>query len=148
MVLRSEAVYRAQREVKKARRAVSFSDDLEAFLILLASYLWTGELALPLPGDRLTVNPLVHDYEEIGKAYLPINVKNPLSQVFATLLSPDDQKAFRDRFADGAARSTSSGWRAPPARAWPTAPGSSCQRARTKRATRTSSMRSSATSSA
>ena len=46
----------------------------------------------------------MHDYEEIGKAYLPINVKNPLSQVFATLLSPDDQKAFRDRFADGAAR--------------------------------------------
>ena len=50
--LRSEGVYRAQREVKKARRAASFSDDLEGFLIL--SYLWTGELPYRYPGDRRT----------------------------------------------------------------------------------------------
>jgi D-alanyl-D-alanine carboxypeptidase len=104
MGLRSEALYRAHREVKKARRAAAFSDDLEGFLILLASYLWTSELPyrFPAPGER--VNGAVHDYEQIGKAYLPINVKNPFHQVFKTLLSAADQQVFRNRFADGAAR--------------------------------------------
>jgi hypothetical protein len=104
MGLRSEALYRAFREVKKARRAAAFSDDLEGFLILFASYLWTSELPyrFPAPGER--IKPLFHDYEQIGKAYLPVNVKNPFHQVFSTLLSDDDQKAFRSRFADGSAR--------------------------------------------
>ncbi len=104
MGLRSEALYRAQREVKKARRATPFSADLEGFLILLASYLWSGELPYRYPAIGATVKPLVHDYEEVGKAFLPINVKNPFSQVFATLLSSTDQQAFRDNWADGAAR--------------------------------------------
>ena len=104
MGLRSEAAYRAYREVKKARRTAPFSDDVEGFLILFATYLWTSELPyrFPAPGER--VNPLVHDYEHIGKAYLPINLKNPFHQVFSTLLSAADQQVFRSRFADGAAR--------------------------------------------
>ena len=104
MGLRSEAIYRAQGEVQKARRATPFSDDLEGFLILVASYLWTSELPYRYPAIGAAVNPLRHDYEEVGKAFLPVNVKNPLSQVFTTLLSAADQKVFRDRFADGAAR--------------------------------------------
>ncbi|MET1038657.1 MAG: M15 family metallopeptidase [Aeromicrobium sp.] len=104
MGLRSEALFRAAREVKKARQAQPFSDDLEGFLILFATYLWTSEVPyrFPAPGQR--VDPLVHDYEQIGKAYLPINVKNPFPQVFSTLLSDADQKVFRDSFAVGSAR--------------------------------------------
>jgi hypothetical protein len=104
MGLRSEALYRAYREVKKARKAATFSDDLEGFLILLATYLWASELPYRFPAPGETVNPVVHDYEQIGKAYLPVNVKNPFHQVFATLLSAADQQVFRSRFADGPAR--------------------------------------------
>ena len=107
--LRSDALYRAQLEVRKAKRAAPFSDDLEGFLILLASYLWTSELRyrFPAPGQR--VNPLAHDYEQIGKAYLQVNVKNAFHQVFSVLLSAADQQEFRTRFAVGAAGPTSSG---------------------------------------
>jgi hypothetical protein len=103
MGLQSEAIYRAYREVKRARRASAFSADLEGFLILLASYLWTGELPYRFPTPDAPARP-GEDYEPFGKAYLPVNVKTPLSQVFGSLLDAGDQKAFRDRFADGAAR--------------------------------------------
>jgi len=103
MGLRSEAIYRAYREVKRARRASAFSADLEGFLILLASYLWTSELPYRFPAPDERARP-GEDYEPFGKAYLPVNVKTPLSQVFRSLLDAGDQKAFRDHFADGDAR--------------------------------------------
>ncbi|HET6987152.1 MAG TPA: hypothetical protein VFI00_11080 [Kribbella sp.] len=103
MGLRSEALYRAYREVKRARKASTFSADLEGFLILLASYLWTSELPYRFPTPDAPARP-GEDYEPFGKGYLPINVKTPLSQVFSTLLDAGDQTAFRTRFADGAAR--------------------------------------------
>ncbi|HKA50270.1 MAG TPA: hypothetical protein VKK19_11840 [Candidatus Dormibacteraeota bacterium] len=103
MGLQSEAIYRAYREVKRARRASSFSADLEGFLILLASYLWTSELPYRFPTPDAPARP-GEDYEPFGKAYLPVNVKTPLSQVFGSLLGAGDQQAFRDQFADGAAR--------------------------------------------
>jgi hypothetical protein len=104
MGVRSEALYRALKEVRRARRAAPFSDELEGFLILLASYLWTGELRYNYPPPNGRANGAVHDYEQVGKAFLPINVKNPFHQVFTTLLSGADQAVFRSRFADGAAR--------------------------------------------
>jgi hypothetical protein len=103
MGLQSEALYRALREVTKARRATPFSDDLEGFLILLASYLWTSELPYRFPDPDQPARS-GQDYEIFGKAYLPINVKTPFSQIFKTLLSGADQAVFRDRFANGAAR--------------------------------------------
>ncbi len=103
MGLQSEAIYRAHREVKRARRVSTFSADLEGFLILLASYLWTSELPYRFPTPDAPAKP-GEDYEPFGKAYLPVNVKTPLSQVFGSLLNAGDQQVFRDRFADGAAR--------------------------------------------
>jgi hypothetical protein len=104
MGVRSEALYRALREVKRARRAATFSDALEGFLILFASYLWTSELPYRFPAEGALVDGKVHDYEPFGKAFLPINVKTPFPQVFGTLLDDADKKVFRDRFAVGAAR--------------------------------------------
>ena len=104
MGVRSDALYRARSEVRRARRATPFSDTLEGFLILFASYLWTSELPYRFPAPTEDVNGSVHDYEPFGKAFLPINVKTPFPQVFATLLDAADQKAFRDGFAVGAAR--------------------------------------------
>jgi hypothetical protein len=104
MGLRSEALYRAQKEVAKARKVAGFSADLEGFLILLASYLWTSELPYRFPAPGAPVDSSVHDYEQFGKAFLPVNVKTPFSQVFRSLLGAADQTAFRSGFADGAAR--------------------------------------------
>jgi hypothetical protein len=103
MGLRSDALYRAAAEVQRARRTLTFSDDVEGLLILLGSYLWTSELPYRFPAPDVAAKP-GEDYEPFGKAYLPVNVKTPFSQVFGTLLSPADQKVFRDLFADGAAR--------------------------------------------
>lgn len=103
MGLRTEALYKALAAVRAAKRAAPFSDDLEGLLILLASYLWAGELPYRFPPPDTPARS-GDDYEQFGKAYLPINVKTPFSQVFSTLLSAADQKVFRDRFAEGAAR--------------------------------------------
>jgi hypothetical protein len=103
MGLRSEALYRALHEVRRARTAQTFSADVEGLLILLASYLWTSELPYRFPAPGVPARP-GEDYEPFGKSYLPINVKTPFSQVFDVLLSSADQRVFRDRFADGAAR--------------------------------------------
>ncbi|MDT7580558.1 MAG: hypothetical protein QOK35_1822 [Pseudonocardiales bacterium] len=104
MGVRSEALYRARDQVRRARRAAPFSDALEGFLILLASYLWTSELPYRFPAPGARVDGRVDDYEPFGKAFLPINVKTPFPQVFETLLDATDQQMFRDRFAVGAAR--------------------------------------------
>jgi hypothetical protein len=104
MGVRSEALYRARHEVRQARRAAPFSDALEGFLILLASYLWTSELPYRYPAPGAEVNGAIDDYEPFGKAFLPINVKNPFPQVFRYLLDAADQQVFRNRFAVGAAR--------------------------------------------
>jgi hypothetical protein len=103
MGLRSDALYRAAAEVKRARRTLTFSDDVEGLLILLASYLWTSELTYKFPRPGVPAK-LGEDYEPFGKAYLPINVKTPFDQVFSKLLSAADQQVFRNLFADGAAR--------------------------------------------
>jgi hypothetical protein len=103
MGLRSEALYRALRAVRAARRAAPFSADVEGLLILLASYVWAGELPYRFPAPDAKARP-GEDYEQFGKAYLPINVKTPFNQVFGTLLSAADQQVFRTRFAAGAAR--------------------------------------------
>jgi len=103
MGLRSDALYNAAAAVLRARRTVTFSDDLDGFLILLASYLWTSELTYRFPTPDVPARP-GEDYEPFGKSYLPINVKTPFSQVFSTLLSGADEQAFRAQFADGNAR--------------------------------------------
>jgi hypothetical protein len=103
MGLRSDALYRAAAEVQRARRTLTFSDDVDGLLILLASYLWTSELPYKFPAPDVDAKP-GEDYEPFGKAYLPINVKTPLDQVFDKLLSTADQQVFRNLFVDGAAR--------------------------------------------
>lgn len=103
MGVRSDALYRAAAEVQRARRTLTFSDDVEGLLILLASYLWTSELPYKYPPPDVKAKR-GEDYEPFGKSYLPINVKTPFNQVFSTLLSAADQQVFRNLFADGAAR--------------------------------------------
>jgi hypothetical protein len=119
MGLRSDALFRALAAVDQARTQIvrrrprlvlgdgtevnetTFSASLRGFLILLASYLWTSELKYEFDKPS-PANP--RDYEPFGKAYLPINVKAPFSEIFAKLLSPAEQRVFREIFADGAAR--------------------------------------------
>ena len=72
--------------------ATTFSDALRGFLILLVSYLRTSELSYR------------SDYETFGKAYLPINVKAPFSEIFDQLLNDIEKRIFRELFANGAAR--------------------------------------------
>lgn len=116
MGLRSEALYKALNAVQKTRReivskrprlvlsngtevdATSFSEDLSGFLILLVSYLWSGELRYDFAG------PKPGDYEPFAKAYLPVNVKAPFSEIFKKLLTPADQFLFKEVFAVGSAR--------------------------------------------
>lgn len=116
MGVQSEALFRAQTAVKRLRRTLTtqtppltlsdgrvvngaaFTNNLIGFLILLASYLWTSELPYKFSGDK----PV--DYEPFAKAYLPVNVKAPFSEIFAQLLSAEEQLLFREVFATGAAR--------------------------------------------
>jgi hypothetical protein len=115
MGLRSEAIYRASLEVDKAWKAIvsrnpkiilsdgtavtrdTFSGSLRGLLILLASYLWTGELPYHF------AEPKPRDYEPFAKAYLPINVKAPFSEIYKTLLTPTEQLLFKEVFT-GASR--------------------------------------------
>lgn len=117
--VRSEAAYRALEEVDKLRTAMLatspplklkdgtvlddkvFTPALHGFLVLLASYLWTSELTY-----RYDIGaPKGHrDYEPHAKAYLPMNVKAPFSEVFTKLLTDRERQAFRELFADGSAR--------------------------------------------
>jgi hypothetical protein len=113
MGLRSEALYRAKAAVERTRREVlalspklklsdgtevndtTFSASVTGFLMLLASYLWTSELAYDFARQ---------DYEPFGKAYLPINVKAPFHEICAKLLTPGERRLFHEIFANGAAR--------------------------------------------
>ncbi|MFB9991365.1 hypothetical protein ACFFLM_05160 [Deinococcus oregonensis] len=105
MGLQSEALFRAQRAQPplslsdgRVVNTSAFTESLTGFLILLASYLWTSEL------PHHFAEPKPRDYEPFAKAYLPVNVKAPFSEVFAKLLSADEQLLFREVFALGAAR--------------------------------------------
>lgn len=116
MGVQSEALFRAQGAVNRLRRTLTaqkppltlsdgravntatFTENLTGFLILLASYLWTSELPYHFS------EPKPRDYEPFAKAYLPVNVKAPFSEVFAKLLSADERLLFREVFATGAAR--------------------------------------------
>ncbi len=117
--LRSDALFKARQAVDRERKlllearpphvlsdgttvnASSFSESLRGFLILLASYLWTSELRYEF--DKPSPER-PRDYEPFGKAYLPVNVKAPFSEIFRTLLGPVEQRVFREMFADGVAR--------------------------------------------
>ncbi len=117
--VRSEALYRARESVERLRRrmlaarpqlkladgtvvdAKVFTPALAGFLILLAEYLWTSRVSYRFED---TAPPGLRDYEPFAKAYLPINVKAPFSEVFRTLLTDGERRAFRELFADGAAR--------------------------------------------
>lgn len=117
MGLRSEALYRALKEVNRARKEIvsrrtklvlsdgtevnarTFSEDLRGFLILLANYLWTSELTYDFNDRHKNF-----DYEPFAKAYLPVNVKAPFSEIFKKLLTPTDQLLFKEIFAVGSAR--------------------------------------------
>jgi subtilisin family serine protease len=114
MGLRSEALYRATTAVSRLRQdlvdrrprrtlsdgtevdATTFTETLRGFLILLAMYLWTGELPYNFTG------PPPRDYEPFAKAYLPVNVKAPFSEIFRTLLSSAEQRLFREVFTGSA----------------------------------------------
>lgn len=116
MGLQSEALFRAQGAVNRLRRTLTtqkpplslsdgrtvntatFTENLTGFLILLASYLWTSELPYHFS------EPKPRDYEPFAKAYLPVNVKAPFSEIFSKLLSTEEQLLFREVFAVGPAR--------------------------------------------
>lgn len=117
MGLQSEALYKAQDAVIKAFKEITsmhpklklpgdievnestFSMDLRGFLILFASYLWTSELRYNFTDDTKP-----RDYEQFAKAYLPINVKAPFSEIFRKLLNPTEQLLFREVFTKGSNR--------------------------------------------
>lgn len=105
---RSDAIYYARDEVRKARKdllarklvlsdrktkvdAATFSEDLSGFLMLVASYLWTNKMK-----DA-------RDYETLPESYLPIVVHAPFSEIFRSL-KPAEQAIFRELFAVGEAR--------------------------------------------
>ena len=119
MGVQSEAIYRASDAVIAAKEKLiadkipvkalkdqpftnlTFSDSLSGLLILLASYLVSSELPYRFEPSAPTK---LRDYEPFAKAYLPLNVKTPFPDIFAHLLPPEDQKIFKEMFADGAAR--------------------------------------------
>jgi hypothetical protein len=102
MGVRSQALYDAQRAVNASRKrhikaktrlsdgtlvtARNYSPTLQGLLILIVSYLRTSELKYD---DR--------DYEGFAKAYLPLNVKNPLRVLFADL-TPEEKRVFTDLY--------------------------------------------------
>jgi len=116
MGLQSKAIYDAKAAVLKARAdlirrtpklrlsdgtevdATTFTGNLTGFLILLAEYLRTSELAYDFTGAR------PRDYEMFAKAYLPVNVKTPFPQIHRELLTPAERLLFRELFAAGSAR--------------------------------------------
>jgi hypothetical protein len=111
MGLRSEALYKAKFQVDKIQKeiisktpkiklsnskevdATIFSESLRGFLILLVSYLWTSELPYHF------TEPKPRDYEPFAKAFLPINVKAPFSDIFDKLLTDDEKLFFKEHFA-------------------------------------------------
>ncbi len=117
MGLQSEALYKAQDAVIKTFKEITsmhpklklsgdievnestFSMDLRGFLILFASYLWTSELKYNFTDDTKP-----RDYEQFAKAYLPINVKAPFSEIFKQLLDPTERLLFREVFTKGSNR--------------------------------------------
>jgi len=116
MGLRSEALYKALKEVNNVWKELverepkltlsdgtivdrqTFTDNFRGFLILLASYLWTSELPYHF------ADPKPKDYEPFAKAYLPVNVKAPFSEIYRELLTPTERLLFKEIFADGSAR--------------------------------------------
>lgn len=81
--------------------AKTLSNDLRGLVILLASYLWTGELKYNYPPPDAPGK----DYEQFAKAYLPINVKAPFSEIFREVLTDTERLLFTEVFAaKGAAR--------------------------------------------
>ena len=114
---RSDALVFAEARVDKARTqliaekrvlsdrtrvdATTFSERLRGFLILLASYLWTDMLSYDFTRPS-PANP--RDFETLPEAYLPIAVKAPFSEIFQKVLSPIEQRIFRELFGQGAAR--------------------------------------------
>lgn len=106
MGVRSLAAYKAKAAVDGIWRALlrgnpGITEDLRGFLILLAMYLWTGELPYRIPSGAARKGD---DYEPFAKAYLPLNVKAPFSVIFRELLTDVERRVFREHFAEGAAR--------------------------------------------
>ena len=117
--VRSEAAYRALREADRVRTRMltarprtklsdgtvvdekAFTPALQGFLILLAMYLWTSEV--PYRFEDSAPRGL-RDYEPFTKAYLPMNVKAPFSEIYRALLTDQERKVYRELFADGPAR--------------------------------------------
>ena len=100
---RSIALYDAQRMVNISRNwhikhktalpsgkvvsASNFSPTLQGLMILMVSYLRTSELKY---------HPK-NDYEIFAKAYLPLNVKNPMRLLFADLTA-DEKEVFSELY--------------------------------------------------
>ena len=103
--LRSDALYKAMNAVNLSRNfhiknktklldgtvisAKNYTPALQGLLILMVSYLVTGELRVD-PGD----------YEPFAKAYLPLNVKNHFHRLLDDL-GDDEKKVFKERYYDG-----------------------------------------------
>lgn len=100
--VRSLGLYQARDAVNQSRNAhikagsqlsggarvtgKNFSPTLQGLLILIISYLRSGELKYN-----------GKDYEEYAKAYLPLNVKNPFRLLFADLTA-DERRVFTDLY--------------------------------------------------
>jgi hypothetical protein len=113
MGVRSVALYDAHRGVEQLYRQLigrkpilklsdgtpvddkSFTSDLKGFLTLLAMYVRTSELRYDFSGRPGS------DYERYAKAYLPINVKAPFSEIFQSL-STKERLMFKELFTGDA----------------------------------------------
>jgi hypothetical protein len=100
--VRSLALYQAKDAVNQSRNAhlkadtrlpdgtavneKNFSPTLQGLLILMVSYLRSGELQY---GSK--------DYEDYAKSYLPLNVKNPFRLLFADLTA-DERRVFTELY--------------------------------------------------
>jgi hypothetical protein len=100
--VRSVALYQARDAVNKSRDAhlkartqlsdgtmvteKSFTPTLQGLLILLVSYLKSGEI-------KYTTD----DYEPYAKGYLPLNVKNPFRLLYADLTA-DERRVFTELY--------------------------------------------------
>lgn len=98
---RSQALYDAQTAVNASRKThlgktklrdgtlvseANYSATLQGLLILLVSYLRSGELKYSS-----------RDWEEFAKGYLPLNVKNPFRLLYADL-TPTEKQVFRELY--------------------------------------------------
>ena len=112
--LRSEALYQARQRVMASRRyhlryktvlpngskvtESNYTKDLEGLLILMVSYLVSGELKYKDRESDGTCKSC--DYEPFAKAYLPLNVKHHFRELLHDL-SAAEKAVFQGLYFDG-----------------------------------------------